>query len=1049
MRGVTSRATQSRDAANTQADGLYDRLVNAELQSVIDGLGDARAPTQHVNPEESHALLAKHLESIMSAALASARGSENSAMQLEIAERVLSTLKKELGPESLSRAYLKPPLRTLQAIDALGSGRFSLRPDTPLAQSALLTGSRRDPSLSSQLDKEIRTADRVDILCSFIKWTGLRLLLPALRQLTESPHPDGPRLRVLTTSYLGATDAGAVQQLLDLPNTTVKVAYDTKRTRLHAKAYLMHRASGFGSAYVGSANLSEAALTEGLEWITKLSQAELRYLWDKAVATFDQHWGDREFDLLSPTTFGRFEDAIQRERGSSAAGAHGAVAVSFDLRPFPFQEDILEVLAAERELQKTSRQLIVAATGTGKTMIAAFDYLRFAETRSDGAPLLFIAHREEILQQALSTFRAVVRDQNFGRLLVGRHDGGQSPHLFCSIQSYCSRELWNVDAKQFSYVVVDEFHHAAAPSYRRLLEHVQPEILLGLTATPERADGFDILHWFGGRASAEIRLADAISRRLLCPFQYFGISDCVDVNTMHWTRGGYSVEELNAAYVDNTTRARLILQKLQELVLDPRAIRGLGFCVSVAHANFMAQFMNENGVPSLALSAESPDAERLSAQQRLRRREINLVFVVDLYNEGVDIPEVDTVLFLRPTESLTVFLQQLGRGLRLHRGKDTLTVLDFIGQQRREFRFAPRFRAMSADPSRGIEDEIAGGFQHLPPGCSIQLERVAQERVFENLRASSVTRRARLVTELKELARALGRTPRIGEALDFLGIDLDALLKHGLWSRLLFDAGLGSPVNDPDSARLTKGVHRLSHFDDPSSIRSLLSSLMAPDTMPPPSSLDYIRLAMLHTTLWGETSRAWSLADAVNALRRNPAAHADTIALLEQRLRDSRIRSYPIDSRLAGPLAIHARYTRDEILVGLGHWDLNHRPDMREGAVHLGDKKVDAFFVTLNKSPGSYSRTTMYEDYVIDSRLFHWQSQSTKSSTSPTGVRYRDHASMGYTPLLFVREEASLPSGLAAPYIFLGPAEYVSSEGSRPISIIWRLQVPIPASLAA
>ncbi|MEM8735740.1 MAG: DEAD/DEAH box helicase family protein, partial [Planctomycetota bacterium] len=459
----------------------------------------------------------------------------------------------------------------------------------------------------------------------------------------------------------------AIEALSQLPNTEVRGIYDTKRTRLHAKAYLLHRNTGVGSAYVVSANLSNAALSEGLEWTTKVSQYELPYLWDKIAGTFETYWQDDEFQTLDAHSLPKLQRAIRTER---KAGTEGAIVVNFDLHPFPFQEEILDIISAEREVQNKHRHLVVAATGTGKTMIAAFDYARVAMDSGRKPRLLFIAHRKEILSQALAAFRCVLRDQNFGDLLVDGIQPEQQEYLFCSIQSYNSRNLQSESPDQFEYVVVDEFHHAAAPSYQALLDHVQPKVLLGLAATPERSDQLDVLGWFGGRASAEIRLPDAISRRLLCPFQYFGVSDSVDLDSLSWQRGGYRVDDLDRLYTGNDARASLVLQKFLETVLDPSEVRGLGFCCSVAHAEFMARFFNENGIASIALSAGSSDEERNSAQQRLRDRSINFIFVVDLYNEGVDIPEVDTVLFLRPTESLTVFLQQLGRGLRLHSDKE-------------------------------------------------------------------------------------------------------------------------------------------------------------------------------------------------------------------------------------------------------------------------------------------------------------------------------------------------------------------------------------------
>ena len=864
--------------------------------------------------------------------------------------------------------------------------------------------------------------------------------MDSLSALTATPWPGGPRLRVISTSYMGATDAKAIEALRDLPNTEVKVSYDTERTRLHAKAYLVRRATGFGSAYIGSANVSRAALSEGLEWTSKISQYELPHLWQKIIATFDTYWNDDEFEEFDGQAAPRLREAISRER------TRGAVEIgdlpTFDLRPYPFQEEILDAMAAEREVQQKHRHLIVAATGTGKTMIAAFDYKRWADHRKPS--LLFIAHREEILRQALGTFRSVLRDQNFGDILVGGTAPEQHDHLFCSIQSYNSRELHTLPADRFDYIVIDEFHHAAAPSYRSLLETAQPKVLLGLTATPERADGLDVLTPFGGEPTAEVRLPDAISRRLLCPFQYFGVADSVDLGGLSWQRGGYRIEDLDAVYTGNDVRAGLVLDKVHETLLDPLHARGLGFCVSVAHANFMARFFTEHGVSAIALSAETSADERRAAKERLVRREINFIFVVDLYNEGVDIPEVDTVLFLRPTESLTVYLQQLGRGLRLHDAKDCLTVLDFIGAQHRQFRFASRFRALSTDPTGRLDREIESGFPHLPAGCFIQLERVAQQRVLENVRQSLTLRRPQMLGDIRELGRHLGRAPTIRETLDYLDTTLDELLKRGLWSRLLSDAGIADAPAGTDENRLAKGIRRLVHIDDPQQLRYLLAHL---DGQAPPDPLAAQRRAMLHVTLWGAEGISMSTDEADARLRANPGALADLKAVLDYRLHHTRTRPLDLLPHLAGPLALHAEYTRDEALIGLGHWDLDRRPDFREGVLHIPQRQIDALFVTLHKTESAYSPTTMYEDYAISDCLFHWQSQSTTSADSPTGQRYIRHREQGYTPLLFVRDRKSLPGGLASPYMFLGPVDYVSHDGSRPVSIVWRLQTPMPTRL--
>ncbi|MEX2673449.1 MAG: DUF3427 domain-containing protein [Phycisphaeraceae bacterium] len=1021
--------------------GLYERLLSEAEHGALQ-VGDPRLyQLGKVDSEDAHAAVAQYLEHLLISSLSAFRGKDRADRQRRLVDRILTTLREELGEDGQENIRLSDPLQRVLAIHAKPTDPHE-RPDTPLSRSALLTGTRIDPALAVQLKKEIATADRVDILCSFIKWSGLRLILDALRELCGRPGADGPRLRVITTSYMGATDPKAIDTLLELPNAEVRVSYDTKRTRLHAKAYMIHRDTGFGSAYVGSANLSHAALSEGLEWTSKVSQYELPHLWQKITATFETYWNDDEFEELTEAGRPKLRQAIQRERMSG--DRENGSAVNFDLHPYPYQEEILDIFAAEREVRDKHRHLLVAATGTGKTMVAAFDYKRWHNGHHPRPSLLFVAHRQEILKQALDTYRAVLRDQNFGDLLVGGNDPEQHDHLFCSIQSYNSRGLNTLAADHFDYVVVDEFHHAETASYRNLLNHVQPRVLLGMTATPERADGLDVFHWFGGEASAEIRLPDAINRRLLCPFQYFGISDSVDLSGLKWQRGGYRVDELDRIYTGNDVRAQLVFDKVDELLLDPHQARGLGFCVSIAHANFMARFFNERGLPAAALSADTPADERREVQHRLRRREVNFIFTVDLYNEGVDIPEIDTALFLRPTESLTVYLQQLGRGLRLNDDKDCLTVLDFIGEQHRQFRYAPRLRALSTEPTARLEREVKQEFPHLPAGCAIQMERVAQRRVLENIRQSLALRRPQMVTALAEWGRQK-RALKLREAIDYLQVELDDLLKRGLWSRLLADAGLREDPSDTDELILAKGLRRLSHIDDPHQIRFLLNQLQG---KPVEDELADRRLTMLMMSIFGAVGEQWNLEEAASRLReQNPAALNDLVALLHHRLDTARVRVGPLVPHLSGPLAVYASYTRDEILAGLGHWTLKRRPQFREGALHLPEIKVDAFFVTLHKTEDAYSPTTMYEDYALSDSLFHWQSQSTTSVDSPTGTRYIDHRKHGYTPLLFVREHKHLPGGLAAPYHYLGPAGYVRHEGSRPISIVWKLKHPMPARL--
>jgi superfamily II DNA or RNA helicase/HKD family nuclease len=1027
--------------------GLFDLVVGQLLEERLAALDphSFAAESIPVDPGDSHAILADYLRPLLRRALDALAGEERLQHQTALCNRVIRLLAEVVGEELAGEAIAGRARRLLSIRPATAPAVE--RPDTPLGLGCLLTGTRLDPSLVSQLRKEIQTADRVDVLCSFIKWSGIRILEEALRTFSAQP---GARLRVITTSYLGATDLKAIDLLQSLPATEVRVSYDTHRTRLHAKAYLFHRDTGFGCAYVGSANLSHAALTDGLEWNIKISQYESPHLWERVTATFETYWNDAEFTPYAAADRHRLHAALAQERRGAEARTQPLL---FDLRPYAFQQEILDRLDAERRVQGRSRHLVVAATGTGKTMIAAFDYRQWSREvpGAGGATprLLFVAHREELLQQSLATFRAVLHDHNFGDLLVGGRRPESYEHLFVSIQSYNSQKLAEQFAPDhFAYVVVDEFHHAAAPSYERLLAHVRPGVLLGLTATPERSDDLDVLGHFGGHLSAQIRLPDAINRKLLSPFQYFGVTDAVDLRGLQWQRGGYRTDELDRVFTGNDARAALVIQKVWDILLDPRQARGLGFCVSVAHAQYMAAKFNQHGIPADSLSGESERWHREEVQGRLRRRDINFLFVVDLYNEGVDIPEVDTVLFLRPTESLTVFLQQLGRGLRLYDDKDCLTVLDFIGQAHRNFRFDRRFRALLTDPLLPVAEQVEHGFTNLPAGCTIQMERVARQHVLDNIRQAIRQARPTLVREIIDLAGALGRAPGMAEFLEHYDLEPEDLYRRNVcWSRLCVEAGVGTDFHDPDEVVLARGLRRVQHVSSTEHIKSLLRALQLPDEER--SRLDEAgqrRLLMLDLCLWGRDNLPRSAADGLQRLRNNPTVRAELAELLDYRL--GCVDEVPPSLQLpfTCPLTLHAQYTRDEILAALGHWTRTEQREMREGVLHLPAIQADVFLFTLNKTEQHFSPTTMYLDYAINEHLFHWQSQSTTSPASPTGRRYIGHEKLGYTVLLFGREDTKV-GNLSAPFSFLGPARYISHMGSRPMSITWRLEHPLPAKL--
>ena len=687
--------------------GKYEKKINNEVKKDISSLTGLTAIKKEMDDESSSILISQYVESVVRKIL---EDKSNVQDKVEIANKLIAQLSSSYPEYDLDSKIIDTKGEALMEVrDERINTKNLERPESSLVTSKLFSGDNGD-KLKDEFRKEIVSADSIDMLVSFIKVSGIALIRDKLNEFANK----GGKLRVVCTTYTGATDANAVKEISELPNAEVKISYDTKHTRLHAKAYMFRRKSGFDTAYIGSSNLSNAAISNGREWNLKITSHDQKDIFDRMTEAFETYWNSDEFEEYHADDYDKLAGAIALERGSVVKNP--LIAYSFDIRPYPFQEAILDKLEAERKIYGNYKNLLVAATGTGKTVISAFDYKRFVAENRDHHRLLFVAHREEILKQSLACFRGVLKDPEFGALYTGNNSEikeGQS--LFATIQKLDSKDnISRFSPDYFDFIIVDEFHHAAADSYQELLSYFKPQILLGLSATPERMDNKPILDYFDGQhIAAEIRLPEAIERQLLVPFHYFGVADGTDLRGLTWSVGGYEKKELENIYVFQTgvarKRAGLIVNSIKRYVGDPNEIKCLGFCVSIRHAEFMAECFKEAGLKAVALSSKSVDEERNSAKDKIRSGEINFIFTVDLYNEGVDIPEIDTVMFLRPTESLTVFLQQLGRGLRTSHGKEFLTVLDFIGQRNKKYNFEEKLMDLMNKKNRGVYREIKDG----------------------------------------------------------------------------------------------------------------------------------------------------------------------------------------------------------------------------------------------------------------------------------------------------------------------------------------------------
>lgn len=1023
---------------NEPVPGLYEVLVT-------EGLGDALADldaqlaarTRRLQPLEAPDRIAWHLARQIELALAGVGDAERVNTGVRVARALLARL-VELVSSADAEALPAEPATVLQAVLGRrpdGEPAELHQPLVPLLDTTLLTHAPGEPSLWSQLRSEIASSDAVDVVMAFIRRSGITPLLPDLRRHCEAGRP----LRILTTTYTGSTEQGALEALASA-GADIRVSYDLTSTRLHAKAWVFHRRSGFSTAYVGSSNLTHSAQATGLEWNVRLAQARNPDVLAKFAAVFDSYWAGGDFVAYRAEEFER-----EQRRAGGADRGPSVVLSPIELRPLPFQERLLELLDLSRQ-QGHHRNLLVAATGTGKTVMAAIDYSRLADQLPRGR-LLFVAHRHEILDQSMATFRYARRDASFGEKWAGGTRPARFEHVFASIQSLTAADLSALDPEHFDIVIVDEFHHAAAASYTRLLDHLAPRQLLGLTATPERSDGLPVLHWFGDRIAAELRLWDAIDQQLLTPFLYYGIHDGLDLRHIPWRRGrGYDEQALSDLYTSSDAWARLVVHQLDEHA-DVAAMRCLGFCVSVAHARFMAAHFTRSGIPAVAVSGDSPRPEREEALRGLAAGTIRTVFSVDLFTEGVDIPAVDTVVLLRPTESPTLFLQQLGRGLRKTRGKASCTVLDFVGLHRREFRFDRRLRALLGGTRRDVERAVVEQFPFLPAGCNMQLDQKAADIVLRSLRQAIPTRWPAKVDELRSLRRSISDVD-LGRFLDEAGLDLDDVYDGDKsWSDLLTAAGAPTRPAGPHEAVLRRAVGRLLHVDDEQRIETYRRQLAQP-AAPNVADMPVRQGRLLHMLVaqLGDRSLAKdaTVQSAVDLLWAHPQVRDELVQLLA--VLGDRVdhRHQPLSTHPDSPLQIHARYTRIEILAAMGVARGAKIAAWQSGVYEAKAAAAELLAFTLDKSSGGFSPTTRYRDYAVSRTLVHWESQSTTRADSPTGLRYRHHQRDGRSILLFTRLRANDRA-----FWFLGPARYRGHRGERPMAITWELHHPLPGDLYA
>lgn len=1029
------------------SDGLYDSLITESLaRALAEQTNESDQTREHLSSSDAAIRLSDALSRQLSRVLEDLSGanSETLKQQVELINALLAQIRIQGRAPELTDAVVEPP-QILRGIHRLRTQTVS--PETGLSEPWLFTAGKDSPFLLSELLREIASCDQIDVLVSFITLAGVRKMLDILRTATatDAHGEQRTRVRVLTTTYTGATEQAAVDVLSELPGCEVKISLDGRRSRLHAKAWIFHRRTSFGSAYVGSSNLSGAALLGGLEWTVKFTQRGDEAMFLRAQTHFETLWNDDEFqqyDRTNPDHQAKLKQALIQQSGTAII----AQSTFFDIQPKVYQQEMLDQLQIERR-QGRNKNLVVAATGTGKTVVAAFDYRD--ESRGRGRPrLLFVAHRQEILTQSRRTYREVLRDSSFGEVLGGGNNPDSFEHLFATIDSIHSRGLVNrLGAEYWDTVVIDECHRMAANRFDQLASTIKPRILLGLTATPERADGKPILSYFANRPdgspAVELRLWSALDLQLLAPFEYYGIDDETDFSRVPWGRAEEETRAIDRLVTGNQVRARQVVHEWERLTGNARASRALVFCVSIAHAEFMTQQFKMAGIPALCLTGETPMEERQRAPSLLRNGDVSALVTVDLFNEGIDLPEVDTLLLLRPTQSPVVFQQQIGRGLRLAPpNKESCLILDFVGRHRAEFRFDRLFSPLTGLTRRELEQSVREGFSRLPAGCHFQLGQFTREQVLRNLRTLTEHNWARLGSELQAYA-ALGKPMHLPSFISEQSIDIEDLYRANAisgWTALKRAVGFHTAETGTEGEYFGKRFSDLLHVDDPEQIRILRRVSEAEGEFAVSGPEDRARLQMLAYQVDGTNDRIGTGEAFLDRLNASPALRNELGELSEVLESRARLLHRPIPNAEDTVLCLHARYSRREILTAFGWFTPKRRPPSQTGVLALTSRQTELLFVTLDKSSGFHDRIA-YRDHAISPELFHWQSQNSASPSTVAGRRYVESAANGWTFQLFVR------SRTVDAYYALGSATIERWEGEKPMSIVWKLTQPLPPRL--
>ena len=948
------------------------------------------------------------------------------------------------------------------------------------------------------LKQELLNCKKFYFIVSFIRYSGIQLLISTLDELEKQ----GIQGEIITSVYLNITDSKALRKLLSYKNIKVKI-YNNSSESFHTKAYLFEKEK-YHSVVIGSSNISQSALYSAEEWNVKLTDSSFFNIYGKSLNQFEKLWHSNEAIELTQD----FIDEYEKYKKSVN------VQNTFDYRktkieqenefvPNSMQKRVLQKLR-ETRINGNKKGLVISATGTGKTYLAAMDIKQFFEINSNtenklfeiNDKFLFIAHREELLENAINVFSKILKiDKNeFGRIYGGLKEIDKSI-IFASIQSL--RNCYNeFKPSFFDYIIVDEFHHSMSDSYLKTLSYFNPKFLLGLTATPKRMDGKDILSLCDYNVVDEIGIKEALEEDLIVPFHYFGVNDyTINYDNIPYKNGKYNEKILLENLLLNT-RTDYIVEKINKFGFDGDELSAVAFCQNIEHAFFMKEEFSKKGYKSAVITANTNSNERSEILEKFKNKKIEILCVVDILNEGIDIPTINLLLFLRPTMSSTIFIQQIGRGLRKAKNKDFVTIIDFIGNHKKDYLLINYFSSEVDNKDtlftkkEKIINEIKNQFSNIPKSCYVELDRICQNRIIEKIEKINFSSK----NILKEMY--LDYKVEIGKSEDeFLQIaDFDTnielfqelcLKMHSFYNaQLQFeDSKIFKNENENEKNPLnTTEIEFLEYLEKKITLVEPFTFLI----------IDYLATGKEYINNSDLLNKYKVFFDIKRNFEKHYLLNRIFEELMEDEILEKTLYGYRFSKKyekLFSNGKLNEKSTiksnkkvnksnfinrlKQLIYLGLNEFKRNDLDEFNEnilisykeykrvelqilldskvpkGSWRAGYANTDkdiCLFATIDKTH-IFQENLKYDNSLFADDIIQWISQPKTSHNSSVGQMFIHHKEKGFKVHIFIRKYAFMNGNKTNPFIYLGNAKYYSSKGDKPMKILWKLDKKIPQKL--